>query len=119
MNSGDLLQWLWEATLAVSAAIALVLLLRQPMRRHFGASVAYACWLLVPALLVAISLPAMHGSGGGSEVLTLPVPTSADLADTGGSGQAAQGYGPFSWGSAALWLIAAWGVGACWPCSAG
>ena len=29
MNSGDLLQWLWEATLAVSAAIALVLLLRQ------------------------------------------------------------------------------------------
>ena len=111
MNSGDLLQWLWEATLAVSAAIALVLLLRQPMRRHFGASVAYACWLLVPALLVAISLPAMHGSGVGAEVLTLPVPTSADLADTGSSVRTAQGFGPFFWGSAALWLIAAWGVG--------
>lgn len=111
MNSGDLLQWLWEATLAVSAAIALVLLLRQPMRRNFGASVAYACWLLVPALLVAISLPAMHGSGVGAEVLTLPVPTSADLADTGSSVRTAQGFGPFFWGSAALWLIAAWGVG--------
>ena len=40
MSSHDLGVWLIEATLARSAAIALVLALRMPMRRVFGAQMA-------------------------------------------------------------------------------
>ena len=49
---------LLEMTLATSAAMILVMLLRRPVRAHFGASVAYALWLLVPASLLAVLLPA-------------------------------------------------------------
>ena len=53
-----LLDLLLETTLAASAALALVLLLRRPLRRAFGAAVAYACWALVPAAVIAVLLPA-------------------------------------------------------------
>ncbi|WP_064747635.1 M56 family metallopeptidase [Lysobacter antibioticus] len=46
-----------ETTLAMSAALALVLLLRAPLRRGFGAGVAYAAWLIVPASMLAVLLP--------------------------------------------------------------
>ena len=58
MASHELLQGLIVATVAGSAAIVLVLALRLPMRRMFGAQVAYALWLLVPLMLVATLLPA-------------------------------------------------------------
>lgn len=58
MESVELLDSLIEATLAVSAAVALVLLLRRRLRETFGARVAYAAWLLVPAALIAVLLPA-------------------------------------------------------------
>ncbi len=50
---------LFEATLASSAAIVLVLLLRRTLRKAFGARVAYGAWALVPAALVAVLLPAV------------------------------------------------------------
>ena len=53
-----LLESLLEATVAVSAALLLVLLLRRPLRKAFGARVAYAAWGLVPALLLSVLLPA-------------------------------------------------------------
>ena len=43
-----------EATLASNAALALVLLLRRPLRKAFGARVAYGAWGLVPALWVSL-----------------------------------------------------------------
>src|SRR5690606_21689893 len=52
------LETLVEATLASSAAIFLVLLLRRPLRKAFGARVAYAAWGLVPVSLLAILVPA-------------------------------------------------------------
>lgn len=58
MNTADIATTLVEATLASSVAILLVLPLRQPLRAHFGATVGYAAWLLVPAALVAVLLPA-------------------------------------------------------------
>ena len=58
MASHELLQGLIEATVASSAAIVLVLALRLPMRRMFGAQVAYVLWVLVPLMLVATLLPA-------------------------------------------------------------
>lgn len=55
MSAEPLLRWLLDGTLAVTIAAALVLLLRIPLRRAFGARVAYAAWALVPlALLVAV-----------------------------------------------------------------
>jgi len=60
------LETLLEATLASSAAIVLVLLLRRPLRGAFGARVAYGAWALVPASLVAVLVPAAEGTGAGA-----------------------------------------------------
>lgn len=58
MNSTDLLRMLLETTLASSAAMLLVLLLRTPVRRHLGASAAYLLWLALPVAMAAVLLPA-------------------------------------------------------------
>jgi beta-lactamase regulating signal transducer with metallopeptidase domain len=52
----DILQALLRANLAASAAILLVLLARAPARRLFGAELAYALWLLVPAAMAGALL---------------------------------------------------------------
>jgi len=56
--AGDLLTLLIRANLAVGAAVMLVLLLRRPVRRLFGARAAYALWLIAPLAMVAALLPA-------------------------------------------------------------
>lgn len=58
MAPADALPLLAEATIAGSIAITVVLLVRQHLRTHFGAGIAYASWSLVPAALVAVLLPA-------------------------------------------------------------
>jgi beta-lactamase regulating signal transducer with metallopeptidase domain len=52
-----MLSWLAAASVAATAAILLVLLLRWPLRKLFGASLAYQSWLIVPASIVATLLP--------------------------------------------------------------
>lgn len=49
---------LFETTLALSAAIVLVLMLRRPLRRLAGARAAYALWALLPIAAAAVLLPA-------------------------------------------------------------
>jgi TonB family protein len=49
----ELLPWLLRSALLLAVAIGLVLALRRPLRRGFGARVAYALWLLLPAVLLA------------------------------------------------------------------
>ena len=44
--------WLLGTLLATSALIVLVLLIREPVRRHFGARVAYGLWLIPAARLL-------------------------------------------------------------------
>lgn len=56
--SADILPIVLRATLAASVAIIAVLVLRHPLRAAFGAEVAYAAWLLVPAATIASFLPA-------------------------------------------------------------
>jgi beta-lactamase regulating signal transducer with metallopeptidase domain len=56
--SADILALLLRATLVASAAIAVILLLRRPLRAAFGAQVAYAFWLLVPIATLAAFIPA-------------------------------------------------------------
>src|SRR5580698_6837415 len=52
----DILLTLVRANLAASMAILLVLLVRAPARRLFGAELAYALWLLVPAAMAGALL---------------------------------------------------------------
>lgn len=72
--SADILPILLRATLAASAAIIIVLLLRQPLRAAFGAQVAYAFWLLVPIATFASFLP------GREIIVNAPAMTDAQAA---------------------------------------
>lgn len=62
MNPPELLQALVQAALASSVAILLALALRRPMRKAFGARLAYAAWALVPLAMLATLLPASQPS---------------------------------------------------------
>ena len=55
--AAEWLEWLLHGTLATSAAIVLVLALRPLWRRGLGAGSALWLWLLLPAALLAISVP--------------------------------------------------------------
>jgi bla regulator protein blaR1 len=60
MASADMLQGLWAAVLAVSAALLVLMMLPSILRRHFGAGVAYAAWWLLPVVLIASQLPGLR-----------------------------------------------------------
>ncbi|WP_146908449.1 M56 family metallopeptidase [Arenimonas daejeonensis] len=96
----DLIAWLLEATLAGSAAILAVLLLRRWLLPAFGASAAYAAWMLVPAALLATLLPAAIAPSAPA-VLGIPAETAAGLSAT-------VVVRPFD---AAPWLATAWMLG--------
>jgi bla regulator protein blaR1 len=55
----DLQTLLREMVVYGSAAILVVLILRQPLRHTFGSGAAYLLWLLVPLSLIAALLPAV------------------------------------------------------------
>lgn len=75
----ELLAILRTATLASSAALLLVLLLRKPMRQCFRPHVAYAIWVFVPTVLVAALLPAPVKI---VSVQTIPAALAADKQQT-------------------------------------
>lgn len=73
MNADALVQWLFNGAVATSVALLLVLALRLPLRRAFGARIAYAAWALVPLALLAVTLPAPRAATALLRVLpTLP-----------------------------------------------
>ncbi|HYE46643.1 MAG TPA: M56 family metallopeptidase [Caulobacter sp.] len=57
---GDLLITLAKLNLAAAAAIFIVMVLRGPILRLFGAQAAYALWLIVPLAATASLLPALR-----------------------------------------------------------
>lgn len=77
---------LLEATLATTGAALLVLALRRPLRRRFGARCAYGLWLLLPLALLAVALPApvaapsADAAGGNTRQVSVALP--ATLAST-------------------------------------
>ena len=58
MTSLELLQLLLKVGVASTAACAVVLLLRGPLRRHLSAGAAYGLWAMVPLAALATLLPA-------------------------------------------------------------
>lgn len=89
--------------LASGAACALVLLLRQAMRRLHGAGAAYLLWAAVPASALAALAPR---SGGALAVMQLPAPVAAAATQVT---QAAASAVHGGWDSL---LFAAWLAGA-------
>lgn len=73
-GTAAVLQALWLATWVGSLAIVLVLLLRKPVRRHFGAGIAYALWGLPAVAWLALLLPARV-----VEVAWVPMPAASAL----------------------------------------
>ena len=79
--------WLLDTLLWTSALMLLVLLVREPVRRQFGAGVAYALWL-VPAARIAMPTlthtveRAAPASTPAAMPASLPVTTPAAFAET-------------------------------------
>ncbi|HEY7800552.1 MAG TPA: M56 family metallopeptidase [Hyphomonadaceae bacterium] len=75
--ANDLVFLLLKLTLAASATILLVLTLRSPMRRMFGARVAYVLWLIVPVGSLAVLLPARTTNLPSPVTTAIPQPPPA------------------------------------------
>jgi TonB family protein len=75
MTLHDGFRLLLETTCASGIAMLLVLLLRRPLRAAFGANAAYASWLLVPLMTLAVLLPAPS-----VEVVLTAIPMAAPIA---------------------------------------
>jgi TonB family protein len=99
MDSIEALSTLVEATLASSAAIAMVLLVRRPLRSRFGATVGYAAWGLVPAALAGVLLPAA----------TVPAAAYAPTVEVVAVQPLASAPAGFDW---TVLLLSAWALGA-------
>lgn len=107
MSAEPLLRCLLDGTLAVTVAATLVLLLRIPLRRAFGARVAYAAWALVPMALLVAMLPRPGAGQALAPGLLALHPGMLVVAAVDAVPAAA---GPAA--SGALWLAGAWLLGA-------
>ena len=101
MTAIDLLRWLSETSLALSILIVLVLMVRKPFARLFGARAAYALWLapvirlflpelkLLPAPPVQalevepIAEPAAVTAAHGWETIVAPLPANTEFITQG------------------------------------
>lgn len=70
--ASDILLFLGKANLALAAAVLLVLVLRRPVRKAFGARNAYALWLIAPLSILALMIPA--------RTIVLPAPSTTAAA---------------------------------------
>ncbi|MGQ4584457.1 TonB family protein [Lysobacter sp. F60174L2] len=106
MAPADALPLLAETTIAGSVAIMVVLVVRQRLRRYFGARIAYASWSLVPAALAAVLLPAAtvvtQMAVMSQPVAALPVAVTHGPATTIGAATAAM----LAWAIGVLFSIA-------------
>jgi beta-lactamase regulating signal transducer with metallopeptidase domain len=83
MTTADLLLWLARANVAASAAVLIVLALRAPVRRTFGAHRAYALWLIAPVAMAGSFMPALDAPGWAGGVALADDAGRAWLAGTG------------------------------------
>lgn len=88
-----------RGNLALSAAILVILLLRSPIRSHFGALAGYALWVAAPLCLLVALLPPSAPAG-------LMAPIVVTAASGARPVSSAEGY-PWQPVLAALWLAGA------------
>ncbi len=100
----EILRMLALSTLASSAAIAAIMLLRKPLRRRFGAQVAYALWALVPLAAAVVFLPAPVASDAPMPTLVTTAPATLQALPLAGA--AWPSFDPVPW-LGALWVLGA------------
>jgi TonB family protein len=93
---------LFEVSLAITLAAAVVLLLRRPLRALFGARVAYPVWALVPLAGVAVLLPAPSSQSVLPAIAALPQAIAAPTRELANAAQ----------GGYVTWLLGVWLAGA-------
>ncbi len=108
-----MIAWLIDTLVWAAAVIALVLVLRRPVARHFGPHAAYALWLL-PALrlfLPPITLPSSYRAIG---PMTEPATTAVILSPQEGAvlAPATEAVASVAPIDLVPWLMAAWLTGA-------
>lgn len=107
--SADILALVVRGTVALSAALIVILVLRQPVRAAFGAHIAYAFWLIAPIAVAASFLPARRIYLDAPIVASAPAPQMAEVVSA--STPTMQGFAASF--DAMPWLLAIWiaGVG--------
>jgi TonB family protein len=107
MSVETLVARLWATALSGSVAIVLVLALRAPLRRAFGAGIAYALWGMVPLAMLAVVLPGdVHRAL--SAALAMP---QVWVRAPQGAAQTA-GALPLAGSHVTRWMVALWWLGA-------
>jgi TonB family protein len=97
----EALRILGMSVLASTAAIALILLLRKPLRARFGARAAYAVWMLVPLSAAVALLPAPQAPASPPSEMTI---APAAVQATAFVQSTATRTDPLPW-LAAAWLL--------------
>lgn len=111
--SADLFGLFVRLVLVVSAALLVILALREPMRRAFGARVAYALWLLAPFATFAALLPArlVRIDAPQAAAMTAPAQTVAETAQSVTTMVSLPAEISLSRPDLSLWVAAIWLVG--------
>ena len=106
----ELITYLVALTIASTLSMLLVLAIRRSVRRVFGAAAAYSTWLLVPAAMLAVLLPAPSDSGSTIGVsIRIALFSMLSTAIDNSPGSSLHTVHPVDW---TLWAIGAWVVGA-------
>ena len=106
--SADALALLREGGIATTVAVLLVLLLRKPVRRGFGATCVPLLWALVPLAQLAVLLPGPARSPV-SEWMVMPAVVAAAPVPAPIGTAPAWAWEPWLFG---LWLAGAWAMAA-------
>ena len=106
----ELITYLVALTIASTLSMLVVLAIRRGVRLVFGAAAAYSTWLLVPAAMLAVLLPAPSDSGSTIGVsIRIALFSTLSTAIDNSPGSSLHTVHPVDW---TLWAIGAWVVGA-------
>jgi beta-lactamase regulating signal transducer with metallopeptidase domain len=102
--ANDIVRTLLVASMLAGLVILLLCAIRTPLRRIFGARVAYLAWFAVPATMLAMAVAELSTMRMPAPVLEVVTPlrhlASAGLSDAGMAGT--------PWEQWQTWLVAAW-----------
>lgn len=104
MDAAEALALLLRAALGATVAILVIALMRRPLRRWLGASVAYALWALLPAMTLA----SVFGRAAATGDAATPMLTLAPVVAAAAARPVAMGDGiDFGVALLALWVAGA------------
>ncbi|WP_116812855.1 M56 family metallopeptidase [Steroidobacter cummioxidans] len=106
----ELITYLVALTIASTLSVLVVLAIRRGVRLVFGAAAAYSTWLLVPAAMLAVLLPAPSDADSTIGVsIRIALFSTLSTAIDNSPGSSLHTVHPVDW---TMWAIGAWFVGA-------